>query len=55
MLPGSVRGDSGREGEGKAERERERRREGEKRLQAGGQREFPVCTDDDVLRTLMRP
>lgn len=37
-----------REGEGKAEREG-----GKERLQAGGQREFPVCSDDDVLRMLI--
>lgn len=50
MLPGSVRGDSRREGGRGKGREREG---GKERLQAGGQREFPVCSDDDVLRMLI--
>lgn len=50
MLPGSVRGDSRREGGRGKGSEREGGSEG---LQAGGQREFPVSSDDDVLRMLI--
>ena len=51
MLPGSVRGDSRREG-GRG-RERQRERGGRERLHTGGQREFPVYSDEDVWRMLI--